>query len=144
MAFEDLERRRAEVERHRENSARLAHEFHKFNTTGQGSIEFPDACRFDITFIEEPFVTYGAATGLDDLADQLNLDPGETPPIPICTGLVTDWDMDDRGFYVGAWVAARVYFPTPDAIDPKLQVSIDHHFTFTAIGMKDIPLDVRD
>ena len=140
----ELERRRAEVERHRQNRARLAQEFHKFQSVGQGFIEFDKVAAFDITMIEEPYVSYGATLDLDALAEQQNLDPGVDPAIPLTTGVVTEWDRDDRGFYVGAWVAVRVYFPPTDAIPADMDVEILHWFTFTAIGIKDVPVDVRD
>lgn len=142
--LEDLERQRAEVDRHRENSARLAQEFHKFESNGQGFIEFEDVCPFEITMIEEPFVTYAAAIDLDVLGELLELEAGEPPPIPLTTGIVTAWDQDDRGFYTGAWVGVRVYFPSGDAVAADLDVAVQHYFTFTAIGIKDVPLDVRD
>lgn len=143
--YDEMERRRGEIERHRENGARLAQEFHKFESNGQGFIEFADAAVFDITFIEEPFVTYGAQMDLDALADLLLLEPNEAPSaIPMTTGIVTEWDQDNRGFYVGAWVGARVYFPSGDLIATDLDVLVNHHFTFTGIGIKDVPIDVRD
>lgn len=140
----ELERRRAEVERHKENAARLAQEFHKFQSLGQGFIEYEDVAEFDITMIEEPYVTYGAGLDLDALAEQQNLDPGVEPVIPLTMGVVTEWDRDERGFYVGAWVGVRVHFPPGDAITADLAVEVMHYFTFTGIGIKDVPVDVRD
>lgn len=142
--MDGVERRRAEVERHRENSARPAESYAKFETFGQGFIEFEERVDFGLTFIEEPYVSYGAKMDLDELGELLGLDAAVTPPVPMTTGMVTDWDLDDRGFYVGAWVGVRTYFPPVDAVASDLDVHIYHHFIFTAIAIKDIPLDVRD
>lgn len=142
MSFE-LENQRSEQARHRENSARLALAFARFETTGQGTIEFEERVDFGLTFIEEPFITYGCQIDLDNLGDQLGLDEKDTPPLPQATGYVTDWDTDDRGFYTGAWMAATVYDPTL-SIPANVEILIDHHFTFQAVGLKDIPLDLTD
>lgn len=140
---DELDRARAELARHRENSARLALAFARFETTGQGTLQFEERVDFGLTFIEEPFITYGCQIDMDDLADQLDLDEDETPTLPQATGYVTEWDTDDRGFYTGAWVAATVYDPT-GKIPTSVDIAIDHHFSFQAVGMKDIPLDVTD
>lgn len=144
--FEDLERRRGEVERTRENSSRLAEAFAKFETTGQGSMEFEDRIDFGLTFIEEPYMAYGAQIDIDDLSELLDVDPNDTPPLPLCSGLVTKWDQDDRDFYLGAWVAVTVYFPpTSSIVVPiDLQPTMQHFFSFTGTAMKDVPPDLRD
>ena len=144
--FRDLEIRAGEVDRHKENKARLAQVFGKYRTTGQGSIELDARVDFGLTFIEEPFMHYGTYLNIDALADLLNLDPGVTPPLPICSGHVTAWDYDDKDLYIGAWVAVSVYFPptSETTVPPELQPEIEHYFTFSGVGMKDIPLDMRD
>ena len=142
--FEDLEYRRAEIERHRENSARLAQAFAKFQSTGQGSTEFVDVVDFGLTFIEEPFVSYGAQLDLDALSELMSVDPSVTPQMPLSTGYVTGWEQNDRGFYTGAWVAVTVHFASASGVASTVNVHMQHHFTFTAIALKDVPLDVRD
>lgn len=138
-----LEDQRAELARHRENTARLALAFARFETTGQGTIEFEERVDFGLTYIEEPFISYGCQIDMDNLADALGLDDGATPPLPQSTGFVTEWDIDDRGFYTGAWVAASIFDPTLQ-IPTDVDLVIDHHFSFQAIGLKDIPLDLTD
>ena len=93
-----VEARRAEVIRNRENHARLAQSFGVYTTTGQGSCQFRRSFDFGLTFVEEPRMGYGSIIDLDDLGDKLDNEPGEVPPLPHCTGLVTDWDIDNRGF----------------------------------------------
>jgi len=145
MIYDGLEGRRAEIERHAENAARNAEAFARFKSTGQGSIEFPERVDFELTFIEEPYMSYGGYIDLDDLDDKLANEAGTTmPPLPICCGFVTDWDRDDRGFYVGAWVAVRVWFPPEANVRVDLEVEMSHHFSFKAVAMKDVPIDASD
>lgn len=144
MLFDDLERREADRRRHDENSARLAQAFATFESTGQGSIEFKKRVPFQITFVERPYVTYGTTLDLDELGELLETPITETPPLPLVTGFVTDWDTDERGFYTGCWCAVRVFFPG-SGVPADAKVYLQHHFTFTAIAMKDVPVDdVRD
>jgi hypothetical protein len=145
LFFGDLENRRGELERHQENSGRIAEAFARFTSTGQGSIEFGDRVEFDVTFVEEPFMSYGAYIDLDKLDDLLGNEPGSlTPEMPITSGFVTDWDRDDRGFYVGAWVGVRVWFPYEANTWPDIEVEMVHHYTFKAIAIKDVPHNDRD
>lgn len=143
MSFE-LEERRAEIEQHAENSARLAEAFAKFDTQGQGSVEFNERVDFGLTFVEDPFVHYGAEIDLDALDDALGNEAGAMPPLPLCSGFVTKWDQDDRGFYVGCWTAVRVWFPYESNVSLNIGVPVKHHFTFKAVAIKDVPLDLRD
>lgn len=140
----ELERFRGEVERQRENSARFATAYAEYESTGQGGIEFGKRANFGLTFIEKPVVSYGAVVDLDALSDLLDVDPKDMPPLPIVTGYVTEWDRDDRGFYIGAWCAARVFFDPLDAVAADVNVRCEHDFSFTAVAMKDIPLDQTD
>lgn len=137
----DLERRRSEVERHAENTARLALAFARFTTTGIGAVEFEERVDFGLTFIEKPFLSIGYALDLDELAETLDIDEEDTPPIPIVSGLVTEWEQDERGFYTGAWVGAAVYFP-PSTIPVPATASVECevHYTFQAIAIKDVPV----
>ena len=142
--FDDLEVRNADREAIKENTARLASAYSGYESNGQGAIEFERRTDFGLTFIERPFVSYAAIIDLDALGDVLNIDGGLVTPMPLVSGFVTEFDIDDRGFYVGAWVGARVYFPTTDAVPLDAVVTVEHHFTFQAIAIKDVPLDMRD
>ena len=142
LFFDDLERRRSDIERNQENSSRVAEAFARFRSTGLGSIEFGERVDFGLTFIEEPYMSYGYYIDLDDLDNLLGNELGNaTPPLPICSGAVTDWDRDDRGFYVGAWVAVRVWFPYEANVWPEMEVEMFHHYSFKAVAMKDVPID---
>lgn len=138
------EYRRAATARHKENKARLAEEYHRVQSIGAGFFEYEQMLEFHITFIEEPTIAYGAQLDLDELGELLATEPGETPPLPILSGMVTNWDQDDRGFYTGAWVGVRVFFPDVAVPTEEFTLSVQHHFTFTAIGIKDVPVDARD
>lgn len=139
---DELDARRQYADQIKENSARLAQAFATFDTTGQGSKEFDKRCKFAVTFIEKPIVSYCSELDVDVLADMQNVDPGEQPILPIATGFVTNWDTDDRGYYVGCWVAVRVYFPVEDLVDITMKVELTHNFTFSAVALKDVPVDV--
>lgn len=143
--FNDLEQRRGDVERDQENSGRVAEAFARFRSTGQGSIEFPERVDFGLTFIEEPYMSYGFMIDLDTLDDLLENEQGtKTPPIPMCSGAVTSWDRDDRGFFVGAWVGVHVWFPYEANVWPDLDVEMFHHYSFKAVAIKDVPIDLRE
>lgn len=154
---ESLDYRRETAARHRENGARHAESYARFTTTGQGSIEYSERVDFDLTFIEEPIVAYGCYVDADRLGSLQNR---ADVVLPNCTGYVTEWDTDDRDFYIGCWVAVRVHFPLEDfqteteiilgttpfpTINTVMnQAVVSHYFTFAAIAMKDVPLDVTD
>ena len=142
-----LERRRAEIERHAENTARYAEAFQKLKSVGQGSIEFSQKIDFGLTFIEEPYMSYGCQIDLDELGRLVGDDPSydsTIPPLPICSAFVTEWDQDENDFYIGAWVAARVWFPYESNVSTTERIEVNHHFSFKAVALKDVPLDVRD
>ncbi|GAB3863300.1 hypothetical protein GCM10028801_30600 [Nocardioides maradonensis] len=144
MTFKsDDPRLQVDMERARnaENRGRRAGVYAKYSTTGQGVVEFADRLSFDLTYIEEPFMSYGCKVDLDTVRDALNLDDDALPTaLPQCTGFVTEWDQDGRGNYIGCWVAVAVYFPA--AISPSAQLDIEHYFTFEAVAIKNAPLNV--
>lgn len=142
--LDDLDRRREEAARHWENSARMAQAYAVFETTGQGTQQFEDRIDFGLTFIEKPVVSYASSIDVEALADLLGIEDETETPLPNTSGFVTHWDQDERDFYVGCWVAVRVNFPFYDYVDPELQPDVEHHFTFSAVGMKDIPPAIED
>lgn len=142
--LDEVDHRRQKSEQNRENAARLAQSYAVFKTTGQGSHQYDEKVTFGVTFTEKPIVCYGSVLDVDDLADLLGYEDEDACPLPITSGFVVNWDQDDRGFYVGCWVAVRVNFPITDGVDPTAMPEIEHHFTFGAIAMKDIPIDETD
>lgn len=110
--IEDLDKRRERANQNAENSARLAQSYATFITTGVGSYQHHKRVKFGTTFIEQPMVSYGCVVDIEALADALGYgEDSEDIPLPLCTGYVTEWDQDDRGFYIGCWIAVRVWFP---------------------------------
>lgn len=137
MKLYDAEaRRKAEIARNAENRARQAAAFAKFSTTGQGGYEFADVVQFQLAFVEEPFMSYGCYIDGDKLADDLDLAADAMPPYPVCTGFVTDWDVNSAGFYTGAWVGVRVYFPPDLAVPVDYGVDVLHHFRWEGVSIK--------
>ena len=139
----DDQRVQSDMERARnaENKGRRAGVYAKYDTTGQGVVEFTGRLAFGLTYIEEPFFSYGCKIDLDGVRDALSLDDDALPAaLPQCTGYVTDWDQDGRGNYTGCWVAIAVEYPA--AISPAAQIAITHFFTFEAVALKDVPFDV--
>jgi hypothetical protein len=136
---EDMERRRAEIHRNQENATRLAIANHTFDVAGTGVIEFPDSAQFELAFIERPKVAVGLVIDLDSLGEAYETDM--VPPVPLVTGFVSEWDQNDRDFYVGAWCGVHIYWtagvPTED-----FTFTVD--FTFTGIGIKDVDPEVRE
>ena len=143
MSDQDIETRRAADARHRENRGRLATAHARFETTGTGSTQFEDSVEFGLTFIERPFVSMGYTIDIDALAEALGIDEEDSEvPLPQVTSYVVEWDQDERGFFTGAWCAAVVAF-APDVVLPEgFLVAVNHHFTFAATAIKDVPVDV--
>jgi hypothetical protein len=135
----DMEKRRSEVNRHGENTPRLAQAWGTFRTTGWGEKSFEDCYEFDLTFAERPYVSYGFVvleSSLPDIDDKL-IDTR----FPRCSGGVFEWKQNSRGFYTGAWC-----FVTVETASPFIQAQyeepgyvIQHHFQFSALGIKDLP-----
>lgn len=144
--FEDLENRRAEVERHKENSARLAEMSARYVTNGQGWVEMGRRVDFGVTFVRKPTFSYGSEIDLDELGEQLDddVDGPKGPPMPMTSGYVTDWDLDHKGYYIGAWVGVRVYYPPEDLVPLPFKPKVIHHFRFSTVAMKDVPIDLTD
>lgn len=117
-----LERRRGYIEQLRQNTSRLAQSYNVVVTTGTGMLKLKTVVTFACTFVEQPYVSYGYVLGSD-------LIEGDYPS---SSGGVYEYQTDERGFYIGAWVFAVV-----TAVEDY--PSITHNFTFTGIAMKDLP-----
>lgn len=137
--FEELHRREAELGRHRENKARLANVYADFNTTGMGTVEFDKRINFGLRFTQKPFPSYGAEINPDLVRDAIEDETDSDVLLPTVSGYVTEWDNDDHGNYVGAWVAVVVQYP--DTIPVEAQIPVTHYFTFSAVAIKEIPVD---
>lgn len=141
---DDYDRRRERTDTDRENSARLAQAYVVYSTTGQGTIQFEDSFDFDLVFIEKPFVSHSFVCDADELAEELGVVDSSEVPYPVSSGFVTYWQQDENDFYTGCWLGAKVSFDVLDLIPVDAQPTLEHHFTFAGIAMKDIPLQSDD
>lgn len=116
----------------RENSARHVFVYKTFGSVGSGEVSFEDPVDFGLWFSEMPMVSYGYA--LDMVTDPAQeLLPGD---YPVAMGGVEAWSQDHRGLYIGAtcfaFVMGSLFTYT------TYQYSLEHHFTFSGIGVKDV------
>jgi len=134
-----MEARRAEVNRHGENSPRLAQAWATFRTVGWGEKAFNNCYEFDLTFAERPFVSYGNVVITNRLqdVDEVLIDTR----FPRCWGGVYQWKQNAHGFYTGAWCYTVVESASPFIATTyeEPEYVIQHHFTFAGIGIKDLP-----
>lgn len=137
FGFEENIRRESELRRHRENQGRLATVNARCRTVGMGTIEYGEVVDFGLTFVEQPFVSSGCEIDLDAVRDALTLGDDEYPQLPQVTTYVTEWDQDDRNFYVGAYIGVVVEYPA--GVDVTTEIEIFHHLSFTGVAIKDIP-----
>jgi len=107
---------------------------------------FPDAAEFGLAFVERPFVTTGVVLDVEDFLRSTQVERDEyhdedPPVVPVVTGMVTEWDLNEHGFYIGAWCAASCFYPYA-GFQSSLSFQID--FTFHGTAMKDVDPEVRD
>lgn len=134
--FQQLEQRERDRRRNLSNAGTNTGAFAKFSSVGQGPFEFEEMVEFAVTYIEEPFMSYGSGIDVDDLRDLLDYDDDEVPPFPVCTGFVTNWTQDQNDYYVGAHVGVRVTFPTDIPVSTDVDVEVTHYFRFEGIALK--------
>jgi hypothetical protein len=135
MGYSELQRRADIVARHRENRGRMASCSVTVVTTGTGVVEFEDPIDFGMIFVEEPRVHYGSMVDSDDLRNAASLTDADDLPLPVLSGSVVSWDIDDNGHYAGAWVAVHIY-----SLSLIPDMSVTHHFNFAGIGLKQFPV----
>jgi hypothetical protein len=129
-----LERSRANRERDWENFARTAFSFGSQTSTGWGEITYPNPIMFDLTFTEQPMMSYGFYT--DPEVDLV------ATRFPRSSGFVYRWYQDAKRMYVGAWVGVTVetrgvsVAPGTGVGDPGY--ALTHYFTFSGLGYKSL------
>ena len=123
-----------------ENGARLAWSYAKVSSTGWGEFRIPDMVRFSVSFVEEPFLTYGNYVDSNVLVDTR---------FPHALGGVYRWNTvvaaDGSLRWTGAWVylvveTRGVQVTSVVPTDPNYQM--EHHFTFAGIAIKDVPVQL--
>ncbi len=90
------------------------------------------AVDFGLAFFNQPRVSHGCC--LTEDSDEL-----KDGFFPQTTGGVYQWDINEKGLYVGAWLFMTVVHEEEldDEEDPVVYV-VQHDFTFAGIGMKDV------
>jgi len=128
--FGDLERRRAQLEQIRQNTARLVKTQAHYRTSGVGEFRDETYIAFDCTFVELPCFTSGFS-----VESSTDVVAGRFPRVSVG---VYDWRTNTRGFYTGAWI----FFVVDTAgflEDAQVNYDIVHHLSWEGIGMKDLP-----
>ena len=118
-----------------QNAARLAWSYGKATSTGWGEFRIPTMIEFDVSFVEEPFVSYSNYVSSDQLVDTR---------FPRCWAGVYRWNIV-QGRWTGAWVylvveTQGVQLTTTVVADPGYY--IEHHFSFAGIALKDVPVNL--
>ncbi len=106
-------------------------------TIGVGEANTSVALPFNVRFIEEPAFTSGFT-----LTGSVELVSGHYPRVS--TG-VYDWHIDNKGYYIGAWVFFTVDTIGPGAVlGDEPSYSISHHLKFEGKAIKDVPAHLLD
>lgn len=134
---------RSARQRHAENSAREASSSFTFDTEGVGSIIVANPIRFDATFLEKPRVSTGV--------EIIKLPNRTIYEMPHVTTGVMRWLLDEKKYYIGAYVWARVWCdPVLDELTGNVldQEAVDqnppkpvvrHHMTVNGVAYKKLP-----
>lgn len=139
----------------RENSSRFASVQCTYESTGLGQFRVGKPIIFPVVFRTEPFFTNGSGV-IKNPAPQLYYDP-------IGQAGVYQWDVDARGYFVGAWMWVKITAESKDASsqyalaqnkdqaqaagrDARLRsvaatrMQVQHYLQFSAIAIKDVPV----
>lgn len=112
-----MEQRRSFLVQNAENASRNAQVFANFSSTGVGEHLFPNVVAFGLGFYSKPSVSYGMACSGPPTAGQF----------PKSYGGVYEWNINAKGFYIGAFC-----FVVVDVSGLQL----DHSFTFQGTAIK--------
>lgn len=122
----------------RENEAREAHSLHTLATTGVGSTIEPEPLMFPNPFVFKPALSYGA--------EVVRLPDQDLWGLPRLSGAVMRWEVNDRGFFLGAFVYVTVDLDPLEGVTPEVQPSVraEHHFRFSSLAYKDLGQKILD
>jgi hypothetical protein len=128
-ALVDAERQRGKRTAEKENSARPATQYFHQQTTGTGFIRATAPITFDITFLEEPCYSYGAAAAaVPNSADFQD---------PFAFATLRSWVRDARGFYLGCYMSYNVSVNFADGtLGATPKVTMVHHLSFYGMAYK--------
>lgn len=113
-----------------ENSARQAYAWGTARSTGAGALSYREIIDFGVLFVDKPMFSYGC-----ELLSVEHLDDTGAVP-PVSSGFVYRWERTARGFYSGAYVLV--------VVSADNDTELEHHFSFTGVAAKDIPVGGAD
>lgn len=92
------------------NGARNARSIHRLTSRGTGQTRLPNPLKMQLTFVEQPTFTSGVTLKTGALIDGA---------YPVANVGVYKWQIDARGFYIGAyvWVASTFGSTQLDTLD---------------------------
>lgn len=108
---------------HAENFAREMFEVITLDTEGAGQGVMVDPITFKGPFVRRPGVMYGSEI-------VSGVDPSVDGAVPLCSGSVFRFELSERGFFVGAYLAVR--------IDGPAAIKVRHTFTLLGMSYKEI------
>ena len=117
-------------EHQRENEAREATSIHTVQSTGVGAQMDGAPFKFANPFVLKPTVSYGS---------EMTLIPDQAVwGLPRCSGSVVRWQMNGRGFYIGAFLLIATDLEPLTGASPVAQpnIRILHHFQFRGLAYK--------
>lgn len=137
--------------------ARMGRSLHRVLSKGAGQVHLPNPLSFQLTFTEQPTFTSGVAIGTGQLADG---------SYPIVTVGVSNWQVDARGFYTGAWLwfgvtmapthvtagpadtltgaEQAIFVSSMTAVEQAIamaNVQLEHHLSFEGLALRDVNFD---
>ena len=128
----DLDQQIATRIRHLQNRGRLAQHHETLTTNEIGTHHVDETIEFDCLFTEQPIFSYGSEVDMEAMED---LFESEDFPLPVAAGFVVDWTIDEKGLWIGATVAFRVYGASEDLLDGT-EYPVTHHLTWTGNAIK--------
>lgn len=161
----DITQREIDVARDKANVGGPAQTYARVRTNRNGSRVVPKRIDFGLTFIEKPWVAYGVEIDLDAIEEAYedNVEGENGVPVggefnfgdlPLCTGYVTEWDLDSHDHYIGAWVAVQVVFPdfanettnllNFETYEQDALIPLVHHFTWSGLAIKEVADSAQD
>jgi hypothetical protein len=136
-----------------ENSTRFASVQCTYESTGLGQFRVGKPIIFPVVFRTEPFFTSGSGV-------IKNPDPkGYLDPVG--QSGVYQWEVDERGYFVGAWMWVKITATPKDHVPAHAQnyqqalaeldaarlgtaaknrMKVQHYMAFSAIAIKDVPV----
>jgi hypothetical protein len=100
---------------------------------GAGQQRVGPVVAFPVVFREVPHFACGSAVISNP--DQVNWQD------PVGSSGITGWQVDDRGYYTGAFIWVRVDLYPVNSADTTLTppvVQVEHHLSFTGKAIKDL------